>query len=410
MAYNTAIMEGGLDQCLRMHQNARSLRLYRPLKKHTTQWPIPFLVSPEPLSFSQSDLQQLHALGKALSTYYRHLAKLRGDNPFYLFLRPDILLTEDGWKICEVETSLFGFALSLFLQDQYQPGHMLGSSHLALRAFLEDWEARFGTQHGRFVYSDHTDRFVGQLRYLAKRLRAVGGEFRVEHISSALHRRQRTPTYRCFYLYEAAHDPAVAEFLQRQRTIAPSNTGFYESKYPLAVLPSSLVREDLSAAEYDLLRHCLLPTWVLSTDVPRNFPLPLTSWSELALLPKSERKFVIKRAGNHTDASWARSVVFLHKRSRQEVEHALRVAQLNPGEWIIQPFFGNTKREVVHLSRDGKQLETMKGRVRLTPYFRSTDGSLLTAKATLRRDTLFIHGASDSINLPIGPVLEKSAL
>ena len=107
---------------------------------------------------------------------------------------------------------------------------------------------------------------------------------------------------------------------------------------------------------------------------------------------------MIKRVGNHPKSSWAKSVVFLHKISKLATHELITTCLSEPGEWIIQPFINSEKVTHNYFSPSDKKWVDMKGRVRLTPYYSFDKGEWLVGKATIRRNTLLIHGATDSIN------------
>ena len=401
MSEATMIQSAFLASVQKLDQAAADISLYTSAQQREIPTNIPFYVTVAALELEPAMIAQLHQLGAVLSRYFALVARLRGDDPRFAFFRPDIMITEQGLKVCEVETSPFGMALTLFLQRNIVVPGVIGDVDRTIDCFLHHWEAWHGTRNGRFVYSDHSSNFVGQLRYLANVLRERGHEWRVEHVASIVHQRRKMPSYRCFYSFERASDLYVARFCEFQPDIIPTDVSLFEGKKMLALWRTPLIQNLLSPEDNALLEAVLMPTWIVTPDVPQSFPSNIRSWMDLAELPKSQRRYVLKRAGGHPDASWARSVLFLHKRSTKEVEHALRMALLSPGDWVIQDFYGNIKYTLPYAEYDLQTVRTMKGRVRLTPYYDFLTGKLLVAKATLRRDTLFIHGATDSINTVI---------
>jgi hypothetical protein len=380
---------------------AKGIELFRGKYTKPNSKEIPFFISADELILSPVEAKLFKDLGAALAELFSVLSQVRGDKPDYFFFRPDVLLTEEGYKVCEVELSPFGFPLAVFLEDAYNAIRKKGGrkiwSQNVLKKFVDFWQKRTKTKKGRFVFSSHTEQFIGQFEFLSKRLKSLGYDFKPVILKSKISN-FNAPLYRCFYLYEKS----MAEFWEKVKTVKklPGETSFYETKLPLAIFTNDeSVRQKLSKKSRKTLDSMLLPTWVLESDsLPKSFPLGISNWTEIAELSKSKRKFVIKRIGDHPQASWAKSVVFLHKISALATRQLIETALLESGQWIIQPFINSKKVTQNYYSFSDKKWIDMKGRVRLTPYYSFDKGEWLVGKATIRRNTLLIHGATDSIN------------
>lgn len=388
-------MDALLERARRIDLTGGEIQLYQSSFSLPTGSASPFLVSADPFWISPQMKAELEEFGPILAKYYHTLQHSRGDEPDFFFLRPDILLTDEGWHVCEVETSLFGLSLTFFLAAQYgQEYLLLGSAAQIIGAFVRKWRERWGTARGVLVYSEHTQRFAGQLQYLANVLTSYGLEFYACRVEDP--RSLESPAYRCYYSFEAQLDPAVGKFQQKNRNISPQAGDFYEGKEPL-----TLLQQDNNPEWSDLRQH-ILPTWRLTEIVPDDFPTPVKEWDQLADLPKSQRKFVLKRVGAHPEASWARSVFFLDDMSKEGVRQLLRrCAREKSAWWVIQSLVVGKKFHQEFADFSAKKMVSMDGRVRLTPYYDFRTGKLLSAKATIRPRTLYLHGATDAINTAV---------
>jgi hypothetical protein len=389
------------DKLSLIEAEAKGVELFNGKYTSSSLDKIPFYISADEFKLSPSEIKLFKELGSATAELFSVLGKLREDDPEYLFFRPDIILTEDGYKICEIELSPFGFPLAVFLEDAYNSirkaeGKKLWSQNV-LGKFANYWEKKTDSKDGQFIFSNHTKQFIGQFKFLSKKLRELGYQFKTTIIEDKLNV-VTTPLYRCFYLFEKE----MSELWDRKDKYIklPSSTPFYETKMPLAVLTNDIeVRNRLSKRSLSVLDQMILPTWLIKEEKPpENFTIKLSNWLEIADLPKSKRKFVIKRVGNHPKSSWAKSVVFLHKISVLATQELITTVLSEPGEWIIQPFINSKKVTHNYYSPSDKKWIDMKGRVRLTPYYSFDTGDWLVGKATIRRNTLLIHGATDSIN------------
>lgn len=383
---------------------ARDVALFQGKFRQYEAGKIPFYVTPEEYRLPKPAVTFLQQVGPALRELFSVLAEIHGLQPHYFFFRPDFLLTETGYKACEVEFSPFGFPLAIFLHNAYnqireKQGESLWQPDL-IKKVADEWKNRLGDSASACIFTDHTWKFKGQFEYLAQQLAPYGVNIAVElwKPEQALPDR---PLYRCFYWHErAVRNAWVDRKTGQTKNTFPSDTPYFETKQPLVDFTENpVVKQRLSRQAREILEQALFPTWALRPwRPPASFPVELETWHQLADLPKSQRKFVIKRVGDHPAASWAKSVVFLHKISTLATHQLISTALEEPGAWIIQPFINSEKVSHSYFSPLENQVMSMKGRIRLTPYYSWDTGDWLVGKATIRRDTLIIHGASDSIN------------
>jgi len=368
------------------------------------QGSVPFYISPDEFILKKNEANQLLKLGSALSEFFKILSNIRQDNPNYIFFRPDILLTEQGFKVCEVEFSPFGFPLTIFLEKAYNKirrcQNMNSFSFNALEYFIETCKKRIASNHLIFLFSSHTRRFSGQFFYLSE---IVAKSPKCTHLKLKVNIDDfnidpRVDHYRCFYMYEEQVLKKISK--NALGTFLPGPTPYYETKMPLVEFwQNPQVRAQLSTQSLKILDQMILPTYLIKGKAPgENFPIDLKNWEELGQLPAGQRMFVVKRVGGHQDSSWARSVIFLHKISGLATQQLLETALEESGQWIIQPFIKSSKVIQRYYSPSDKKIVEMKGRIRITPYYSFSEGRWLVGKATIRRNTLLIHGATDSIN------------
>lgn len=113
-------------------------------QKYDTGQQIPFRVSPTPFRLDDHQTAEVTRIGTDIAAYFQAVDSLyRTDDTVrtlldtgkpeiflgdtqtdYLFVRPDLIITQPGFSICEVETSPFGLALAEILNRGYrQAGH-----------------------------------------------------------------------------------------------------------------------------------------------------------------------------------------------------------------------------------------------------------------------------------------------
>lgn len=385
-----------------------------------------FRVSPRPYTLTRSELQEIERIGQELRIFLVATDKLYHSNELvqemlmlgkpdffyqhhessYLFFRPDILVRNNPdhpFAICEIETSPFGLALSDVLTTSYSScGFKLITDQDVLKNYLSSIT---GTNGGKIVWSNKTKAYAGQLQYLADRL--FGDSWSAEPIECALSQNNSKNIYRGFYLHEYTTDRAVLSLLEQDNTFIPSLTPHMEEKAILALLWDrrfkTYYETTLGKSGYAFLRHAVVPTWVVGyeeySDAAAIFDVEHSI--DLADRNRSGRDFILKPSGFCAEGSWAEGVYFLGDLSREKAKLFLEKAHNAQTErFVIQPSIDYAKRSQEYLDPD-KALQTMLARTRITPYYAYETGELLTAKATLRQGTRFIHASSDSINIPL---------
>lgn len=396
----------------------------------TTDSPIPFRVSPEPFELVPGEREEILRIGSDVAQFIDaanelyhtdeqvHATLNTGkpevfcvDRPTqYLFIRPDLIITEHGFTICEVETSPFGLGLSHLLTQGYaQEGFEVMVGPDALPAHVQDHAPMEGT----IVYSDKTAQYSGQLTFLADTV--FGGEGRhwtAEHTADVVtDGTPETDEYRGFYLAEYLKDPSVRALVDRNlhnpaTSLFPSLTPHLEEKAILALLWDKrldrYLKSQLGTSTVRHLRDVVPPTWIVGQEEHFLLGLPdgIARSSDLANLSASKRTMVLKSSGFSTNSSWAEGVTFLEKQSREKARTVLQQAEQDRDVlYVVQQFRKGVKRPIRY--EVNGHTEDMYGRVRITPYFSMPDGKLLSVKATIRENSDLIHGSSDSVSTAV---------
>lgn len=395
---------------------------------------IPFLVSPQPLHLSKDEADEILRIGKdavnfmhAADELYRSEAEVkdlldRGKPPKfqekrearYLFVRPDLIITKQGFSICEIETSPFGLALAELLNRSYRSaGFNTMVDDGALRQFLINNTPPRGT----LIYSEKTSSYEGQLQFLARELLSdekMERKWNAKHVDSALGENHNS-VYRGFYQYEYVDDLFINSVVSRlmdhpEIEVLPSFTPHMEEKALLALIWDrrweSFLTKSLGTAALKNLREVVPPTWVVGQEqffIP-GLPHGIPSSEGLASLTKSKRVFVLKKSGFGSGSSWAEGVNFLQEKSAEKARSLLMSAsQDTQSLYVVQEFKPSQERQVTY-NKDGQTIAKMQARLRLTPYFSmaaDNEGQLVAIKATGCENTNYIHASTGSINTAV---------
>lgn len=418
----------------RLESNLRNHSIYATRREEfETGQKIPFRISPEPLMLSSSQRREINAIGADIANYFQIVDQLyRSDDRVrsllntgkpeifladekrasqYLFVRPDLIITPNGFSICEVETSSFGLALAEILNRGYRQA--------GFETFVSDGKLREYVQantpiEGSIIYSKKTSSYAGQMTFLADEV--FSGKGRAWKAKNAAEMTGQEPRdmYRGFYLSEFLSDQQVRPLVEKQMTnghaLLPSPTPHMEEKANLALLWDSrfegYFQTELGQGAFDHLRDVIPPTWVVGQEehFSPGLPYGISTSVDLAALSRSKRAFVLKPSGFGENASWAEGVSFLHTQSTEKAMANLEIARNDKsGLHIVQEFRRGQKIPMTYQAENGEEI-TMQARIRLTPYFSTAsgqEGQLIAIKATGCENTDFIHASSASINTAV---------
>jgi hypothetical protein len=367
-----------------------------------------------------------------------HARDPKNRGAFPTVLRPDLLLTDDGFALTELDSVPGGIGLTAFLNRLYADGGVLGENDAMVANFYAALVAlRPGVRNPfiALVVSDEAATYRPEMQWLAQQLQLQGKRvfcLRPEDIfplgSQLCFDADGNPEkidiiYRFFELFDLANI-RTAKFIFEawaagEVAITPPMRPFQEEKLTLALFHHHLLQdfwaEALSSRALKLLRALIPPSWVMDPaplppgavlDGPSAGGRALNDWRELAGATQKERDLIVKISGYHETAWGARSVILGSDCSREEwqegIEHAVELAPTNLH--LLQTYRKPRRvrhrvfaREAPHAARE------VDGRLRLCPYYFVIGGQakLSGALATFcPPDKKIIHGMQDAALLP----------
>lgn len=373
-------------------------------------------------------------------------------------LRPDLLLTDDGFALTELDSVPGGIGLTAFLNRLYggQPGiighrdRMITGFHAALAALRPD----LGNPLIALVVSEEAATYRPEMEWLAHQLQLLGKRvfcvrpeslFPLENSLFIDHDGNPEKVdiiYRFFELFDLPNIGSLRYILEAweagEVVLAPPLRPFQEEKTSLALFHHHLLQdfwiENLSARSLKLLRRLIPHSWIMDPaplppgavlDGPKVGGRQLNDWRDLIGASQKERDLIIKISGYHETAWGARSVVLGSDCSREEwqagIENAIALAPTNLH--VLQTY--RKPKRITHpvyetpnaaaLSTEGLPAvgsaneglpavgSAKAGRLRLCPYFfvRDAKAELAGALATFcPPDKKIIHGMQDAALLP----------
>ena len=310
-----------------------------------------------------------------------HSRDPRNRGVFPTVLRPDLLLTDDGWAMTELDSVPGGIGLTAYLNRLYAsdasaPG-VIGAGDTMILGFHASLAALHPSENNpliALVVSDEAATYRPEMNWLAEELQKLGKRvfcIRPEQIfplgSTLCFDFDGSPEkidilYRFFELFDLSNirtAPFIFEAWKASEVvIAPPMRHFQEEKLSLALLHHPRLREfwqeHLSKKAFGTMAKLVPESWILdATPLPPGAVLsgPLVGgrqmgdWRDLIHASQKERDLIIKISGYHETAWGARSVVLGSDCSREEWQYGVeRALELAPSHLHLLQAFKKPKR------------------------------------------------------------------
>ncbi len=363
--------------------------------------------------------------------------RLRGRTP--LILRPDLLMTEDGFALTEMDSVPGGIGLTAFLNDLYNVGaevSIIGSREGMEDAFYECLASTVAERTFPFVailVSDEAATYRPEMEWLAANLQRKGKRVFVFHTNEVMplgnalcvgidgDPQKIDIVYRFWELFDQANVAPMDHMLQiwdeGEVDVTPPMKPYQEEKMALGLFHHPRLepywRENLSKRAFKLLKQIIPQTWIVDPapvppfavlDAPFIDGRPIHDWRQLADASKKERELILKISGFHETAWGARSVVYGADVSKEEWTQAIDNALNHPQNMLhILQEYRKPKRIEHPVYNDAGEIYSMQGRVRLCPYYFVQDDTVKLEgilSTFCPADKKIIHGMKDAALIP----------
>ncbi|TKB64815.1 MAG: hypothetical protein E8D47_11910 [Nitrospira sp.] len=436
----------------------------------TTTWRI----ATTPFSLTTEQLDFFHRLGPQLLSFYRALNRLytdsvRGLQPAWIagyldqgkpdgllaysrmkrfrdqlpaVIRPDIIPTQDGMVITELDSVPGGIGATACLSAFYAKGEtatglsLVGGFEGMVRGFANMLKAQLTEPSGcvAILISEEAKDYRPEMTWLTARLRAIGlNAYCVEprdirfteeglQITSEGMDRPIALIYRFYELFDLLNIPKselVQYAIKKGRVaVTPPYKPALEEKLAFALLHHPALRpfwEQALGQEVFLHLTTIMPrTWILDpAPIPPSATIPglaiggraVMSWRDLAVATQKERHFVIKPSGFSELAWGSRGVSVGHDMPQGEWAGAIdkALASFPQTPYILQEFHKGRLYELDYFDPVSSEMNRMSGRARLSPYYfvSGETTELAGILATVcPADKKVIHGMKDAVMVP----------
>lgn len=462
-----------------------------------TRWrisPTPFLLTPDHLRFFRSLGTHLLAFYRALNRLY--FDSLHGTQPAWVaayldqgkpeslvtysrldrfrdalpaVIRPDIIPTESGMVMTELDSVPGGIGLTACMAEAYgkaagrEPrdarpengpespvargsclvpaASIVGGSDGMLDGFAAMLRAQMGARSGgvAIVVSEEAQDYRPEMEWMAARLRERDlaafcvdpheVDFTEEGLRLMRDHRPIALLYRFFELFDLPNVPKseLVMYAAKQDRVAvtPPFKPQMEEKLAFALFHhpalTTFWQKELGEETYTTLLGLMPKTWILD---PRPLPpaavIPglqlggraIADWRDLGHATQKGRRYVIKPSGFSPLAWGSRGVSVGHDLPQSEwaavIDQALASFPTTPH--ILQEFHKGRQFDLSYYHEAAQAIVPMAGRARLSPYYfvtgdRAELAGILATVCTPEKK--LIHGMKDAIMAPCAVVSER---
>ncbi|HWQ90861.1 MAG TPA: hypothetical protein VN673_04260, partial [Clostridia bacterium] len=368
-------------------------------------------ISPGPFPLGQELARELDTLGRVLLQFYRavnllYRKSVEGKQPEWVarwldtgkpadlievqrsralkndlprVIRPDLLITDEGIKVTELDSVPGGIGLTAWLNRTYAGlgSRVIGGAEGMLRGF----ESIFaGAETVHIVVSEEAATYRPEMAWMAGQL--DGSRFNIEGpgFSAA---KDGDAVYRFFELFDLANVPAAKRLFElageKRIQLTPPPKPLFEEKMLFALLWNRNLRpfwrQELGQGFYDRMLKLVPYTWMVDpAPLPPQAAIPhldLTDWTQLKDFSQKERQLILKVSGFSPHA-WGARGVYLgsdlpHSDWAAAVDKAL--ASFDQSPYVLQRYHRPALVKSEWFDFERGETVPMDARARLCPYY-----------------------------------------
>ena len=406
--------------------------------------------SPYPVVISKKVSKQLHDLGRLLANYLTacnsiYLQSHSGKAPEWVanyldsgkpqniinqgrnksiknalprIIRPDLILTDEGFAITEIDSVPGGIGLTGWLNKTYSA---LGDNVLGGPMGMMDGFKSILPKGADIVISEEAKDYKPEMEWFIEQLNEGDNNY-YEVLEAESYEIKNRDIYRFYELFDLENIPPAEDIFKHAKDckieVSSPHKAFLEEKMWSALFHSQPLRSNwlkwMRQSQIEKLQSYLPYSWVIDpSPVPHYAELPrlgINNWNELSKFSQKQRELVLKISGFSELAWGSRSVKIGHDLSAEDWKNAVEMAieDFPSRPWVMQKFKKAKVFKHSYWDISEEKIKTIDVRARLCPYyFTSTkDDSISDVKlggilATLvPSDKKIIHGMSEAIMAP----------
>lgn len=318
-------------------------------------------------------------------------------------IRPDLILTETGFAIAELDTIPGGIGLTAWLNETYGE---LGEPVLGGTSGMRDGFNRIFPE-GDVVIAEEAAVYRPEMEWL------IGAD-RVKPAET--YEANSKPIYRFFEGFDWGNLKTLQQTWSPEQPMTPPLKPYLEEKIWLALFWSRPLQEfwrrELGEKHQRWLQQFIPYSWVVDpTPLPPHAVIPelnIQDWREAFTFSQKQRDLILKISG-FSPLAWGSRGVFLGsdistQKWTEEFDRALKEFDHHPR--LLQRFAKGSLVKQDYVTESG-EVKTMEGRARICPYYfvQNDEAQLGGVLVTLcPPDKKLLHGMKDAI---LSPAVEK---
>jgi hypothetical protein len=332
-------------------------------------------------------------------------------------IRPDLLITDTGLSVTELDSVPGGIGLTAWLNQTYANlgAEVIGGADGMVRGFA----GIFGdAPRVHLVISEEAATYRPEMQWLARQIKTAEVSVRTSDFKDFA---EGDAVYRFFELFDApnvANAKKIFELASEKKIrLTPPPKPLFEEKMLFALLWNRNLREfwrqELGEGFLNRLLRLVPYTWVMDpAPLPPHGAIPeinLTSWDQLKGLSQKERELILKVSGFSPKAWGARGVYLGNDLSHADWAAAVdgAIADFPTSPHILQKYQKPGLVDFQWYDFEKSQLVPMPGRVRLCPYYfvsgegdaaRANLGGVLATVCPANKK--IIHGMTEAVFAP----------
>ena len=431
---------------------------------------LPWRISPEPFWITPEQHRYLENLGSALHAFYRatnllYHQSVKGIQPEWvhqyldrgkpqeivelgrmnrlksqlpLVIRPDLLLTDEGFRVVELDSVPGGIGFTAQVSALYaELGYdLIGGGEGLIDNFYAAIAASTKTELPvvALVVSDESESYREEMQWLAATLESRGLPIYCRHprdihfdeeglsLKSDDRSIRIDAVYRFFELFDLKNipkaDPVVYFAKKNAVRVTPPPKAYLEEKMWLALFHHPLLQSfwsrELSKEACSTLANLIPKSWILDDrPLPPHAVIPglevagqaINDWQALEHLTKKQREFVVKPSGFSELAYESRGVSIGHDLSEEEWSERLRgaLSSFSSTPYILQKFHKAARHTARYYDFNSDEIRPMRGRVLIRPYYYviGDEPRLSGVQVSVwPPDKKLLHGMVDAILMP----------
>ncbi len=401
-----------------------------------------WLFSPEPFALSSSQAKQIERLGHPLAKFQQasdliYQRSMKGKLPSWIaerlnagkpewiiqqqlapelrekfpqVIRPDLILTEDGFSLTELDSVPGGMGITAWLSQIYSEN---GFDVFGGASGITEGFQQILPNGGDILISEESSDYRPEMEWLKSQLNDVELKSVESLLTTAEGAKHHRDAYRFFEWFDWENIPNAKQLAARTNLSSPCKPHL-EEKLWLALFWSpalqQLWQKEMRGSHLQKLKDVIPYGWLTdNTPLPPHACLPrleVQTWQEVANFSQKQRELVLKISGFHELAWGSRGVVIGHDIPSDEWQASLDKAlnDFNKQPWILQEFAHAKIVEHPYFDPETGETKVMKGRVRLCPYYFTDKSGTTSYAGTLATiapaDKKKIHGMKDAILVP----------